>query len=147
MKLSKNISRLSLHDSHIISEVRVDDSMAIVFDWAKLKNLLELGINQAVILGKTTLKISGIKNEVFTALYDNGERSLIEFPDNVNKYWSEVSNTEIDDKSKRLMLDGLFTKDGESFWVEWSLNYDNCEVEWNSHITVAEWLNGKLPTD
>jgi len=147
MKLFKSISRLSLHDSHIVSEVRIDDSIIIVFDWAKLENLLELGIDQAVILGKTILKISGIKNEVFAALYDNGERSSIEFPDNINRYWSEVSNTEIDDKSKSLMLDGLFTKDGESFWVEWSLNYDNCEVEWKSHITVAEWLNGKLPTD
>ena len=147
MKITKDISRLSLHDSHFENELRDGNNLTVIFDWAKLENLAELGIDELLILGKTTLKINGISNEQLRAYYDEKNYKLIEFPDHIGEYLHEVQFTKIDDTKKTLQLDGLFTKDGESFWVEWSLNYENCEVEWNSHITITEWQNGKLPND
>lgn len=147
MKITKDISRLILHDSHFVNEARENNNLVLPFDWAKLENLTELGINEVVILGKTILRISGIRNEQLKAYYEEKNYRLIDFPDNIGKYWNEVQNTEIDDNINLLQLDGLFSKDGENYWVEWSLNFENCEVEWNSHITLAEWQNGKLPND
>jgi hypothetical protein len=147
MKITKDIARLVLHDSHFENEVRENNNLVVTFDWAKLENLTELGINELVILGKTTLKISGIENEQLKAYYEGKNYKLVDFPDNIGNYWNEVQNTEIDDTKKKLQLDGLFSKDGENYWVEWSLNYESCEVEWNSYITITEWQNGKLPND
>ena len=147
MKISKNISRLSLHDSHFENEERVDSTLTLTFDWAKLENLVEFGIDEGVILGKTVLKVIGIRNEKLKTYYEDKNCKLIDISDNIRSYWSEVGTTEIDDKNKTLQLGGLLRKDGDCFWGEWSLNYDSCEVEWNSYITITEWQNGKLPAD
>jgi len=121
--------------------------MVVTFDWAKLENLEELGINEVIIIGQTTLKINGIQNQQLKAYYEGKNFKLIDFPQNIGKYWNEVQNTEINDQNRILQLDGLFIKDGENYWVEWSLNYESCEVESNSYITLTEWHNGKLPND
>ncbi len=147
MKIDKKLNRLSLHDSHFKNELRTDDSITVTFDWAKLDNLEELGINDFVVLGKTKVTIKGIRNEQLKAHYEGEINKLIDFPENVGKYWHEVINTKIDDINKSLQLDGLFTKDGENFWVEWTLEYETCEIEWNSYVTGEEWKNGKLPDD
>ena len=147
MKIIKNIARLDLHDAHFENELRESNNLIVTFDWAKLENLSEFGIHEVVFLGKTTLKINGIQNEQLTAYYEGKNFKLIDFPQNIGKYWNEIQNTEINDQKKSLQLDGLFTKDGENYWVEWSLNYESCEVEWNSYITLTEWHNGKVPND
>ena len=147
MKITNDIARLILHDSHFENEVRENNDLIVTFDWAKLENLTELGINEVVILGRTILKINGIKNEQLKAYYEDKNYKLIDFPDNIGKYWNEVQNTKIDDTQKTLQLDGLFSKDLKIFWVEWSLNYESCEVEWTSHITITEWYDGKLPDE
>jgi len=147
MKINKDIRRLVLHDSHFEKEFRIADSLEITFDWAKFENLKALGIDDFVVLGKTVLTIKGIKNEKLKAFYEGKNYKLIDFPENIGRYWNEVQNTTIDDTSKTIQLDGLFTKDGENFWIEWSLNFETCEVEWNSYVTGNEWKNGKLPSD
>ena len=147
MKITKNISRLSLHDSHFENEIRENNNLFVTFDWAKIDNNLEFEINESLILGKTIVKIYGINNEQLRAYYEGENFKLIDFPENIGKYWNEVQNTEINDMKKTLQLDGLFSKDGENFWVEWSLNYESIEVEWKSYVTVTEWHEGKLPKD
>ena len=147
MKITNNIGRLILHDSHFENELRENNNMVVTFDWAKLENLEELGLNEVIILGQTKLKINGIKNEQLKAYYEGKNFKLIDFPKNIGKYWNEVQNTEINDNNRTLQLDGLFTKNGDNYWVEWSLNYESCEVEWNSYITLTEWHNGKLPNN
>src|SRR5690606_25233097 len=107
MKITKDIARLVLHDSHFENEVRENNNLVVTFDWAKLENLTELGINEAVILGKTVLKINGIENEQLKAYYEGKNYKLIDFPENIGDYWNEVQNTEIDDNKKKLQLDGL----------------------------------------
>jgi len=147
MKIDKKLNRLSLYDSHFENELRADDSIVLTFDWAKLDNLEEFGIDDFVVLGKTKMTIKGIKDEQLKAYFEGKKYKLIDFPENVGKYWHEVANTTIDDTNKTLQLDGLFTKDGENFWVEWILRYEICEIEWNSYVTGKEWKNGKLPED
>ncbi|TAF33631.1 MAG: hypothetical protein EAZ57_05260 [Cytophagales bacterium] len=147
MKITQDIQRLILHDARFKNEIRTNNDLVITFDFARLKHLTELGIHETVVLGKTTLAIKGIKNEQLKAYYEGPKYRLIDFPENVGKYWNEVQNTEIDEHQKRLQLDGLFSKDGENFWVEWSLNYESCEVEWDSHITVAQWYDGQQPDE
>ena len=147
MKITKEIARLILHDSRFENEVRENDNMVVTFDWAKLEKLAELGIHELIILGKTKLKINGIKNEQLKAYYEGKNYKLIDFPNNIGNYWNEVQNTEIDDNKRTIQLDGLFSKDGEDYWVEWSLNYESCEVEWASYVTFTEWQNEKLPND
>jgi len=57
MKLSENISRLILRNCHIEKIERNQNSLDIVFDYAKLDNLIEENISSPVVLSKTTLKI------------------------------------------------------------------------------------------
>lgn len=41
----------------------------------------------------------------------------------------------------------MYNAENEKYWIEWSFNYENCEIEWNSHVTFTEWEEGKLPND
>ena len=147
MKIGKNLNRLSLHDARFENAVRVYDTLTLTFDWAKLESAVELGIVEGVILGQTVLQIIGVRNEKLKAYSDDKNYTLIDVPNNISSYWSEIGTTEINDENKTLQLGGFLEKEGNYFWSEWSLNYESCEIEWNSYVTVAEWEKGKLATD
>ena len=57
MKITDKIGRLVLQDSHFEDELREKNNLVVTFDWAKLENLEELGINDVIILGQTNLKL------------------------------------------------------------------------------------------
>ncbi len=147
MKITSNIKRLSLHDSHFEKEERNGNDIKLTFDWAKLEDYVEGKIGDGIIMGKTIFTIEGISNEKFKAYFHEEKFKLIEVPDNLGAYWQEVANTEIDGEKRRIMLDGYFLKGKDGYWVEWEFNYERCEVEWNSFVTYEEWRNGKLPED
>lgn len=147
MKISQNISRLILHDSHFEKEIRGQNNIKVIFDWAKLDNFIEEGIYEYIVLGRTTLSINGIFNEELKIFYEENNFKVIDFPENIGQYWNQISYTTIDDNQSYLLLDGIYDYEGKRCWAEWSLNYESCEVEWNSFVTFNEWQNGKLPYD
>lgn len=147
MKINSDIKRLSLHDSHFEKETRIGNDIELTVDWAKLENFKEGGIEDGLILGKTKLIITEVSNEVFKAYYDGAKWKPLPEPIDIVNSWQEVANTEIDEKSQKIKLDGMFNTDKENFWIEWSFNYKKCEVEWNHHVTFTEWKAGKLPSD
>ncbi len=97
--------------------------------------------------GKTKLTIKGISKEKFKGYFDGVKwKSLSEPIDFVNS-WQEIANTEIDEKLKKVQLDGMYNSGGENYWIEWSFTYINLEIEWYNYVTFTEWKNGKLPND
>lgn len=147
MKISSNIKRLSLHDSHFENVERIGNDIELTFDWAKLEDYNEGEIEDGLILGKTKLTIKGISNEKFKGYFDGAKwKPLTEPIDFVNS-WQEIANTEIDEKLRQIQLDGMYNAENENYWIEWSFNYENCEIEWDSHVTFIEWKEGKLPND
>ncbi len=147
MKISTNIKRLSLHDSHFEIVNRTGNDIELTFDWAKLESFIEGGIEDGLVLGKTKLTIKGISNEEFKGYYDGANWKPLNASIDIVNSWQEVGNTEIDEKSQKIQLDGMFNTVKENFWIEWSFNYKSCEIEWNNHVTFSEWKEGKLPND
>ena len=138
LKIQTNIKRLSLHDSHFEKIVRKGQNIELTFDWAKLENYAEQGIEDGLVLGKTKVAINGICNEEFKSYYNGEKWETIESPNDIVDSWQEVANTEIDEKLQRIQLDGMFNTEQEHFWIEWSFNYKNCEIEWNNDVTLKK---------
>jgi hypothetical protein len=147
LKISTNIKRLSLHDSHFEKVERLGNDIELTFDWAKLEDFDEGGITDGLIMGKTQLTIKGISNEEFKGYFDGEKWKPLTGTIDFVKSWQEIGNTEIDEDLKKIQLDGMFDTEDESFWIEWSFNYESCVIEWSSHVTFTEWNNGKLPND
>lgn len=147
MKITSDIKRLSLHDSHFENVARTGNNIDLTFDWAKLENFKEGGIEDGLVLGKTKLNIKGISDEEFKGYYDGANWKPLREPIDIVNSWQEVANTEIDEMTKKIQLDGMFETDKEHFWIEWSFSYDSCEIQWEHYVTFAEWKEGKLPND
>jgi len=79
---------------------------------------------------------------IFRAYFNGAKYKLIELPKNLGKHWQEITNTEIDEINKKIKLDGMVNKGQENYWVEWEFNYESCEIEWNSHVTLSDWQKG-----
>lgn len=145
--ITSHIKRLSLHDSHIEQIKQIGESLAIEFDWAKLENYQEKGIGDFIVMGRTYVKLSDLKKEIFRAYYEGKNFKEIERPVGVENSWQEIANTEIDEKKKIILLDGMYDDGQNQYWVEWELHYGKCEILWDSFVTGDEWKNGKLPAD
>lgn len=147
MQIARDINRLTLYHSRFEKEERTDTSLILTFEWAKLNNLIELGISEMVYLGETRLLFDGIKNEKIKASHSkiNGVPNVT-FED-AGEVWNEVENIEIDECSKNIQLNGLYYKNGEFIWVEWQMEYDTCRIEWEQFVTNAELNSGLLPSN
>ena len=147
MKINSNLKRLSLHDAHFEKEERNGENIILFFNWSKLDNFIENGIDELIILGETKISFKGIKNENFKIYYDRDKYKVILVPENLGNYWQEVANTDINEDLHMIKLDGMFMKDKENNWVEWTFNYESFEIEWSNHITYTEWKKEKLPNN
>ncbi|WP_338815292.1 hypothetical protein V9L05_09555 [Bernardetia sp. Wsw4-3y2] len=146
MKLYSNLNRLSLHDSYFTNLKRIGQNIELAFDWASLDNFAENNINEGIVLGATKLSIKGISNEEFTGYFSKeGITKSIEAPKDIVKLWQAIGESIIDETAKKIKFSGGF-KEGD-FWIEWTFNYNSCEVEWNNYVTFSEWKEGKLPND
>jgi len=116
-------------------------SLIQTFEWINLALLLIRvdpplsHTHRYLILGKT-------KMTIFRAYFNGAKYKLIELPKNLGKHWQEITNTEIDEINKKIKLDGMVNKGQENYWVEWEFNYESCEIEWNSHVTLSDWQKG-----
>ena len=145
--IKKNLSRLNLDDSHLENLEKRDKLTIATFDWGYLVDFIENGYDSGIVIGKCKLLIRGMKNEEFRIYKEGTKYSVEKTPDDINKCWDEVANTEVNETQKEIILDGMFTRDSESNWIEWKFNYKSVELEWNSYVTHKEWENGKLPED
>ncbi|MEM6261546.1 MAG: hypothetical protein AAGI38_03485 [Bacteroidota bacterium] len=144
--IETNISRLSLHDSHLDNLERDSDLTIATFDWGYLADYLEQGYEKGIVLGKCRLKIQGINSEEFRIYKQEEKKYEIEkVPNDLTECWDEIANTEIDEIKQEIVLDGMFTRASESNWIEWKFNYESIELEWYSFITDEEWIKGILP--
>ena len=146
--IKSNISRLKLHDSRVEKLVRFNQQMELTFDGATLSNFIEENIAEPIILGQTTMHLTGIKSEEFKISSDQ-KVSTVPFPNNFTERFYTISSNEISDTNQTIKISGLFRESENAMydWVEWSFAFSTCELSWNSHITLKEWRNGKLPTD
>ncbi|PRP67821.1 hypothetical protein BST86_12315 [Nonlabens agnitus] len=117
---------------------RLGNNIELIFDWAKLENFNESGIDDGLVLGETKLRIKGISKEKFRGYFDGTKWKPISEPIDFVNSWEQIANTEIDEVSNQIQLDGMYSTEKENFWIEWSFKYENCVIEWNSHVTFTE---------
>lgn len=147
-RITKNIDRLSLHDSHIEKIERTKDKLILTIDWAKLENYLEYDIKEGIILGKCELSFDGLNEENlrldFTGIPDkeNKESEEIQFDPELFHDWLILENKSV--SSNKYCISGLIDLEDNSAWLDWSFLYSNFKLTWNNSITWTEWQNGKL---
>lgn len=148
-EISNDMSRLELLDSSFQAIIRQDNEMEIIFNWSKLANFSEQGISEPIIIGRTTMHLTGVSSEEFKINVGDDLKnfSTISFPDDIIKGLERIGTNEIDDNNRKVKIGGLYKREGKLQWVEWSFGFDTCKISWKSHITRTEWLNGKLPED
>lgn len=149
-EITFDISRLNLHDSSFETVIRYDRELELIFDWSKFENLKEQDINEPIIIGKTRMFLTGLNLEEFKLFDGNSLDTFIIIPaldDDIIKDIDIISLNEIDDDNKKVKISGLYSKNEALQWFEWSFHFDTCKLSWNSHITMTEWLNGKMTAD
>lgn len=150
-KISIDLNRLSLHDS-IIENIIVSGSYLVLeFDWCGLTNYIEKNYEEVIIIGASTLKISGYQTKEikldFSAIpeYDKPEPEYISFEDFNPLLFDPIGESIIHDTTKTAKITGFYTHQGKFCWLDWVFVYESMILEWNSYITREEWLNGKTP--
>ena len=131
----------------MVDHARHGDNLEFIFDWAKLENLAEFEISEGVVLGKTILTFDGVTGESFRLYFDKENFKVIDVPEKMKDCWNEIATSVVDDKRKKIVIGGLMERNGVLQWTEYEIFYQECRVQWNSHITVTEWQSGKLPND
>ena len=141
-----DLSRLSLHDSLLESVTRRGTSLELIFDWAKLAHLAEADVAEPIILGRTTLLLTGIGTETFELYEDEGGSMRAISPIEGSARLGLITDNKLPN-SDTLLINGLFIETAGSNWIEWRITFATIAVFWNTFITHSEWLAGKLPAD
>ena len=63
-----------MHDSSFEEIGRHGQNLKMSFDWAKLENFKEASIDECIVLGKTTMFLTGVHSEQFKT-YDTGDNT------------------------------------------------------------------------
>lgn len=132
MKLSKNINRLVLRSCRIVKIERSQNSLEIVFEYAKLDNLLEEHVSFPVVLSTTTLKIYSPLNEIFKVFYADNEFKIIHFGAEAVKNWIGIEYSDINDEKRTLDISGDYFFDDKKGWAELSIQFEKCELEFET---------------
>ena len=148
MKITKGLSRLSLHDSYFEHFVRKGNNITVTFDWAFLDTAAELGINESIVLDRTTISFFGVSFEEFRAENLDHSWSDLDLEESI-EIWDILAWSKTDDLNSIFTLGGLLDTLREGFlpWVEWKLKFESFSLEWDKHITHLDWLSGKLPNE
>ena len=147
--ISRNLNRVSFHDSHIEKIIREnDDKIIFEIDWAKLENYTENKISEAIIIGKCELILEKIINEKLIIdntnikqenKLDSGE---IEFNYELFKNGFLILTSECD--NKKFKIGGIIDYYNEANgWLDWEFRYNKFELKWNDSVSQKEWLDGK----
>lgn len=146
--ISSSLKRLSLHDSSLEMIVRYNQTMELTFDWAKLESFNEQRVSESIIMGETTMALTGVHSEQFRFYTDNENYSFIPLPNDLMTGLAPISISEIDDEAHSVRISGLYTSEGnQSNWIEWFFYFATCKLSWTSFVTHTDWVNGELPSD
>ena len=146
-KISKNIDRLSLHDSHIETIEKSQNKLILTLDWAKLGNYSEVDIDQGIILSKCCLIFEELNDEKlrldFSGFpdYKHLKPKEIEFNQELFQNWLILENKLVGQNI--FCISGFFDYEKISGWLDWQFIYKHFELFWENHITWEEWKNGK----
>lgn len=143
--LTQGLARLDLHDSSLETCVRQGDTIELVFDWAKLADFIEHNVREPIIMGITTIVLTGVRAEKLS-IYDDGQgtmKPLFVF-EIINDLELIISNN-LSETTQSMEIAGMLTATAGSQWLEWRLAFTTCTVSWQAFITSAEWQSGLLP--
>lgn len=149
-KITKNIDRLSLHDSHIEKIERTKNKLTLTIDWAKLDDYLEKEIDEGLILEECKLVFDGIYEERLKLDFsgipgkENFESKEIQFDIDLFHDWLILKNKSI--SKNKYCISGFMDFDNSSSWLNWSFLFSNFQLSWSNSITWVEWQNGKQLT-
>ncbi|GAA4498652.1 hypothetical protein GCM10023172_16020 [Hymenobacter ginsengisoli] len=141
----KDLRQLSLHDSSLEAATRRGTSLELVFDWAKLTHLADEQIAEPVILGRTTLALTGISQETFASYEEAGAMRAVSPIAGLAKLKLITDNKLL--LPDTLVVNGLLNEAAGSNWVEWRITFATSTISWKAFSTQTEWLAGKQPHD
>lgn len=150
-EIIENIARLDLHDSHIKKIQRVQDTLILTIDWAKLDNYIEKEIEEGIILGKCELTFDGFIKEKLSLDFSGitGNESIepkeIQFDIELFNDYLVLENKTI--SHNKYCISGLIDIENNSAWLDWSFVFSNFKLTWKNSIIWIEWKNGKLVND
>src|SRR5438128_2241088 len=128
--ITSNISRLGLHDSSFEKIIRNDDELELIFDWATFDNLDEKNVTEPIVIGKTSMFLTGVNSEEFRVYTNQEKYSLTRPPEKLSKYLYTISSNKIDDINRTVEINGLYREnDNEMYdWIEWIFGFETCRL-------------------
>lgn len=150
-KINLDITRLRLHDSHLEKITKLDNTLKIEFDWAFLTDYKEMKIDDGIVIGKSILEIIGYNKELFKLDFKGStgfeSKTSIEIPfaDNILENWDVILDNEINEAEKKIKISGFYEYENIHCWIDWTFEYQEAELKWNSYALHEEWKKGAIP--
>lgn len=139
--ISTELKRIELHDSHVIGAITQNDSITLIFDWAKITDYHEQGLGD-LILGETKLVLNKV-HESYLIIGENLNHK-VHLPNLFIEGFKEILVVESQNDND-IKLGTLMNFKDKFQWVDWHMVFDNFQLSWHGHITHDSWLRGKLP--
>ena len=146
--INSDINRLRLHDSHLEKIVKSDNHVKIEFDWAYLSNYKEKKIHDGIVIGKSTLEITGYTKGIvrldFKGSVGFENKTPIEIPisSHLIDDWEIILDNEINDIDKKIKISGFYNYENISCWIDWTFEYQKAELKWDTFILHEDWKKG-----
>ncbi len=147
-KITKNINRISFHDSRITDFKLTDNVIVLQLDWAKLDNYEEENL-PSLVLGSCVLTLNGVYHSSLEVEKNKGNIKL-DFSDTFPKQFKEILEN-VSQNDNEISFKGFTPINGTNEnnvsyqWTIWKLCFESFEFTWSTSITVDEWENGSIP--
>lgn len=128
--ITRNLEEVSFHDSTIECFVRVDDTITLTFDWAKVTYE-----GNPLIVGMCCLHLFQVDSDEFSPEKHHMECFGAEY---------SLVGTNSSESDNDLVLGGFYVSATEYSWVEWRCRFESFKLEWDVDETLEEWRKGKL---
>ena len=147
MLINNDFSRLNLHDSNIDNFILNERFCVIHFDWGFLENYSEKGMKEGIVITKIKMTVEGYKNEICQLNYTgtigqkNKASEFLNFSNEVVENWYVIFKNQSNETDKEFKISGSYEHNSILCWIDWSFNYENVQITWESHVLHKDWLN------
>jgi len=147
-KITKNLDRISLHDSKILSFNFEDTLLLIELDWSKLSNFKEMSIKNEIVIGHTIIEIVNPKNIVIELFYsgtpgfENKPNEYIQVEQFDFRVLNEILEYKFDESRNVFGFSGFYIHNSIDCWIEFKMTYDKFSFSFEKYISKEEWLKG-----